>query len=213
MNWKLVTSAALALCFAGMLLLAGCDTGTAGKSESETKVPKLSFHKPRNFRLAVERLRELHSLLSGDEPMPAPISYTVEEVNHAHVGGHAHVHYKLVEASMDDEAMSDQEEDEHKNVEVIDSKTVAHKIEVDAFTEMADIAKWLPAIVSDSDMPADQWKSVKAVSEQLGSQLESFSSADQVETQRKEFQQRSGSFDEAIKELEKIVKPSAASLL
>jgi ABC-type Zn2+ transport system substrate-binding protein/surface adhesin len=197
-----------------------CGTGcqqTASKSGAkENELPKLKFHKPHNFRLAVERLREIHDLIVAEEELPAAITYTVVEVRHAHADGESHVHYNLVK---DEDHDHDEHEEghehhgDHEHEEAFDEETKEHIVHVEIFTELTDIVRWLPGIASDSDMAAVDWKLVDATSDELTSKLEPITGAGAVKTQREKFRNSADEISAAITKLEAIVKPNAAKVL
>ena len=188
---------AVLICMLGMVFLAGCEKKQSSAETGEAKgPPKLAFHKPRNFGLAVERIREIHKSLVGEEEMAAPISYTVVEVNHAHPGGSPHVHYELIDLETETPA----------------DGAVTHSISIDAFTELNDVVKWLPNIASDSDMGPKEWKQVKEAADQLTAQLEKLTGENSA-AKRKNYQTEAESFDKAIGKLEALAKPNAAAIL
>jgi len=228
MNIKSLGHLLIPFCIASLVLCVGCERDSVSKSTVKKEPPKLSFHKPRSFRLAVERIREVHDLLVADGEMPKPISYTVVEVSHAHAGGKSHVHYDLVDSSRvedcdceeghdhDHEHGTDGHNHEHGDAKGHSHKdpfAVKHTIVVDAFTELKDIIRWLPAIASDSDMPAEQWSQVKAVSDKMTGLLEKATSKEIETGQRADYKSQQEAIASVISELEILLKPNAAKIL
>ena len=219
MNIKLTYPLLVAFCVASLVLYAGCENASVSETATKKAPPKLSFHKPRSFRLAVERIREIHDSLVADGEMPQPISYTVVEVSHAHAGGKSHVHYHLVESEHEDCECEDGHDHGHDHGHDKDPfqneaepKPGQHTVVIDAFTELRDVARWLPAIASDSDMPADQWKQVESIAANLTDRLEKVSGTD-ASSQRTQYKSKQEEISAEVSKLEAFLKPNAAKVL
>jgi len=74
-----------------------------------------------------------------------------------------------------------------------------------------DIAKWLPAIASDGDLPRDSWNTSKEVSEKITSHLEKITESGLPLVQRTAYQSESSEMENWVKELESLVEPAAAT--
>ena len=218
------TSAFLLAAFCALIIAgsSGCNEDAVSAAGQENDgLPKMKFHKPRNFGLAVERLREIHELIVADGELPAPITYTVVEVRHAHADGDSHVHYHLVEDGDHDHEHEDGHEhehghkhaDDHEHEDVHDETEVTHNIRVEIFTELTDIVRWLPGIASDSDMDAKRWKQVSETSDELTSKLESITSSGDQAAQRQQYRKLADEVSASIGKLEAVVKPNAAKVL
>ena len=156
----------LAMIAASIALVAGCNQGSLGepKTESVTKLPKMKFHRPNSFPVAVSRLVEIHQCILSERPLPDPKIFQVVEVIHGSGPG-AHSHYHLAN---DSSGHKHAHSDEHA---VEESNEKRHIVEVDVITEMADIIRWLPKIAGDTDMDKDFWNSVKTESGRIQSDL------------------------------------------
>jgi hypothetical protein len=156
----------VAMIAAAIALVAGCNQGVPGepKTESINKLPKMKFHRPDSFPMAVSRLVEIHQLILSESPLPDPKVFQVVEVVHGSGPG-AHSHYHLAN---DPSGHSHAHNDDHA---VEESNEKRHEVEVDVITEMSDIIKWLPEIAGDTDMNKDLWGSVKSKSGSMQSEL------------------------------------------
>lgn len=225
----------MASCIPAMLLMLLCGCGQPTTTASK-EPPKLDFHKPRNFSLAVERIRKIHDLLVAESEVPKPISYTVVEVSHAHGDGVSHVHYKLLdktnrhiaedcdcghdhEVDKHDHARDDHDHDghdhgdEHGHKDPFETGPPQHTVVVDVFTELSDVVRWLPEIAADGDMLGDDWKQVKSISDEMTAQLESLAGADEPTVQHSSYKSKAESIGDKIGQLEALVKPNAAKIL
>lgn len=146
--------------------LSGCNQTSEVKPQTERvkKLPKMQFHRPDSFPLAVERLIEIHPIIISDSPLPEPKKFQVVEVIHGSGAG-AHSHYHLATHPSDH---SHAHSDGHA---VEESNEKNHEVQVDVITEMTDIIKWLPKIAGETDMDKDLWNSVKTESESMQTQL------------------------------------------
>lgn len=227
MNIKSLGRMVSAFCVASIVCCIGCNQPVESGSNGAKKkaLPKLSFHKPRNFGFAVERLREINDLLVAEAELPRPLSYTVIETSHAHGDGKSHVHYSLVKGSVEgghescdcDDPSHDHgdehDHDGHGHKDPFAPEPEQHTVRVDIFTELTDIVRWLPAIASDSDMPADDWKMVKSTSEELGQTLETITGNGDEKANRESYREQVEKVNANLKKLEALVKPNAAKIL
>ena len=201
------------------LLFVGCGKNVADAPKTKA-LPKLDFHKPKSFAAAIVRIRELHDAITSDESLPAPISYTVMEVSHSHGEGDAHVHYHLDESGDHDEHDHDHGHDHDHDHGHDDhdhdhghehSDPNKHKVTVDVFTELADVVRWLPKIASDGDLPQNEWKQAKSLSEEMTRHLESTLKTDLPSVQRATYKGEASNMDKCIGELESIVTSTDSS--
>lgn len=210
----------LAVC---LFCCAGCDQPEVAQVES---LPKLDFHKPADFQTAVSRIREVHDLFVSDAPLPAATSFTVAEIVHSHGDGDSHVHYRRVDDSgnyehddhdhedhdqehedHDDDA-HEHEHDDHGDGDPSEAEPKMHTTEVDVFTELTDIVRWLPSIASDGDMPESSWLQVKTVSEELSQRLAAVTEPDEMDAKRTAYQLDSKELETHISKLESMVETS-----
>ncbi len=172
--------------FSVVALMAGCNQADATKPSTESKtarvkkLPKMKFHRPESFPVAVARLGEIHEVIISDSPLPEPKVFQVVEVIHGSGAG-AHSHYHLASNPTDHGHGHDHADE--------DSNEKKHEVKVDVITEMTDIVKWMPDIAGDTDMDKDLWSSVKTGSGDLQSQLsDALSKANGQQEQRKAIQ-------------------------
>ena len=173
----------------GLPLLSGCNptTGTMVADDSPKKLPKLKFHKPKSFQIAVARLDELRQIVISDEPLPPPKRFKVVESIHG-TGPGAHSHYNLAKEGAS-QSQADAKAHGHGHDEEESSERI-HDVEVDAITEMVDIVKWLPNIAGDTDMDKTNWETVKTDSAGLHAALiETFEASDSPEMKRQTLRQ------------------------
>ena len=230
---------ALAVACLGLVTLSGCgEQKTADRMKKP--LPKMDFHKPASFSAAVSRIREIHDTLVSEDGLPPSISYTVKEVNHSHGDGDSpHVHYHLVDDHSDhdhghhDHGDHDHDHDDHKghdhdhgdheghdhgehgdhdhDHDHADPFQPTHRIIVDIFTELNDVAKWLPAIASDGDLPRDSWNTSQEVSEKITGHMEKIMESGLPLVQRTAYQDEAAEIDNLIKKLESLVEPAAST--
>lgn len=168
----------------------GCETGTA-ETESASGLPKLKFHKPADFPTAVARMGEIMDAIESDQAELETKTFKVLEVVHG-TGSSAHSHFYLAD--------SDEEHDDHGH-ETSEEKT--HDVEVDMFTELVDIVRWLPDVAGDSDMNQANWNKVTDGSSSLGNILKRTTGASHEETRGK-IQSESKIIRELLSELKSI---------
>ena len=165
---KFKSSLAICLVAVGTLLV-GCDSGSRqadsnqenSAQEKRSSHPKLSLHKPKTLSAAIQRLNQLHVALIGDGDFPAPIEIAYVEVIHGE-GASGHSHFYSA-ASYD----SNRNDDPHGGHHEENEKVSRHSMEVDARTELTDIARWLPKIAAKSNLDESNWNSVDSVSDRL----------------------------------------------
>jgi ABC-type Zn2+ transport system substrate-binding protein/surface adhesin len=201
-------------------LVVGCSNEVAVETKAKA-LPKLDFHKPANFAAAVKRIRELHDAIASSDALPDPVSYTVVEVSHSHGEGKAHVHYHLDEPGDHDHGHDHDEgdhdhdhgdhdhgdHDDHSHPDPFD-KPIKHTVSVDAFTELKDIVRWLPAIASDGDLPQETWNQAKTISEEMTNSLEKVLLSDDPSTQRTSYQSDTSVLEKSITALESLLPPA-----
>ena len=109
---------------------------------------------------ASQRLRELHEALSTGK-VPSPVEFEIVEIDH---GNHSHYYLK-----------ADFEEHGHTEDDEQDEETPPknHKVQIDAFSEMMDVAQWLPSIAAASDLEKEQWDQVSKLSKSMKKLLNS----------------------------------------
>ena len=231
----------MAVACVGIVSFSGCEQVSDVSKAKKKPLPKMDFHKPDSFSAAVGRIREIHDTLVSEDKLPAPITYTVKEVSHSHGDGDAHVHYHLADEHTHDHGdhdhgdhdhgdhdHGDHDHDDHDHGDHdhgdhdhgdhdhgdhdhADPFQPRHRIVVDIFTELNDIAKWLPAIASDGDLPRDSWNASKEVSEKITSHLETVAGSDMPLVQRSNYKSDSSEMEKWIQELESLVEPVAST--
>lgn len=190
---KLVVPILVILCGS----LAGC--GESGKSEVtggdsvQVELPKQTFHRPENFTLAVARLSEIVLALRSDFALPAPKKFKVLEVIHG-TGSSAHSHYYLADS---------EHHDDHGH-EDLESSEKLHDIEVDVYTELNDIVRWLPKIAGDGDMDKETWDQVNQLSKAFQDHLESVCDAKEGDELRDAIRSEAETIGEWIETLKKL---------
>ncbi len=148
-------AASLAVVLVPLLLLVGCnnrmDSTNSTSSKSKSKIPKLKFHRPKSAPVAASRLREIHESLIADSNLPEPTKFTIIEIIHGE-GRSAHSHYYL-------ESDWDPESDHHHDEDMPTSQKT-HQLEIGIFTELKDIAAWMPNIAAAANLSESQWEKV-----------------------------------------------------
>ena len=204
LNESLKIVLSLAAIAALLPLLAGCPgsgEGPTGQPETR-KLPKLTFHKPADFPVAVTRLAEIRTAVLSDQPLPpAKVFQVVESIHGSGAGAHSHYH---LEQETDDQDPSHDHAHGHSHDD--ESSEVTHAVQVDLVTEMVDIVKWMPEIAADSDMEKGSWQTVKQESSSLHDELvASLAQADGSDAQRQTLQEMD---DRVAAYLEKMRKVS-----
>lgn len=173
-----------------------------GDSSTTKKLPKLRFHQPRTFDLAVKRVREIFEFAISDEPMPAPKTFRVLEVVHG-TGAAGHSHYYLAKNGEEPQ----EPEDDHGHV-TTDKKI--HEVNVDVATEMIDIFRWLPEIAATGDMGESDWKSAKKHANEVKDLIEAAAKSNDDTTWRNSIKDNRDQIESAVKKLETLsAKPSS----
>ena len=212
-----------------LMMAVGCQPEVAPK---EKALPKMDFHKPKEFKAAVDRIRELHDAFCSEDSLPDPISYTVVEVSHSHGEGDSHVHYHLFkEKSHDHEHEDDHDhegdheheddhdhadgdhdhEDDHDHDHGDENELKKHVVTVDIFTELKDIVRWLPAIASNGDMSQDNWEQAKQISDAMSDHLDAMKGSGVLSEQRTRYQSDSTAMQKWTVELETLAQQESKS--
>lgn len=201
--------AAIIVCMS--FLFVGCNEKAAVAPKSKP-LPKLDFHKPESFDAAVKRLREIHTAILSDEALPSDISYRVVAVSHSHGEGNAHVHYHLDESDghvHDENCNHDHGDDDHEHRDPFgETDPNKHTVFVDVFTELKDIARWLPDIGSDGDLPQGEWKQAKTLSEEMTNHLFAIAGSGMPSVHRTNYQSDPTIMEKCIGKLESLVPPA-----
>ncbi len=216
------------------------DSKTAELSQ-EKKLPKMKFHRPKTMLAATDRLYALCQALRSDDPIPAPSKFTVIEVIHGKgAGAHSHYHLSTAGNSSDsddheehvpDEKHGDHEDDgDHKHEEHSDHEDheddeehedddghvktgeLTHEIEVDAFTELSDVIRWLPKIAAADGLAEADWMAVNEKVQSLkGELLGELDGADSDVDKRTVFKKHADSVDQLIKLIRPLAQKSAGA--
>lgn len=202
------------------LTFAGCPRSdslapTNSKSETNQTLPAsaMRFHKPKELKDAVGRMKQLHDAMISNASLPQPIEYQVKEVIHG-TGASGHSHYYLHEpeaspaSGNDENTLFDYSDatghDDHDH-ETTGEKI--HDVTIDPFVELKDLAKWLPKIASDSSMGESEWTQVNATSKQLTPMLNTIiqQSADN-EKRRGLYREQATKFSGHLVTLEELIR-------
>jgi hypothetical protein len=187
-------------------LLTGCDQvrqSNQSGSASETRdgksrqFPKLSLHRPKSCVAAITRMKSLVSGIANQAPLPQSLKYRVREVIHG-TGAAAHSHYYRI--NEDGQQIGDDQDEDHEDME---SSEKQHQVEVDPYTELVDIARWLPRIAADADIDEKTWDDVKTTSRQIVDVLRPIQDQPSGEKKREMFRSQRGDIARWIKQLEK----------
>jgi hypothetical protein len=213
-----------AFCFSNLVFCAGCGetTPVSTKVATERKeLPKFSFHKPRNYALAVERVAQIHRSLVSEGDFPTPTSYTVTKVEGADDSNVTQASYQLVEGSYESEARHEccdhhcdheGEDHSHSHRDPFAAQSEKHTVIVDAFSELSDIVGWLPSIASDSELYSADIDTIKATSEEMLSTLNSVA-GDTEESKLESYRTKVDALDMSVEKLESMVKENGAKVL
>ena len=168
--------------FAGLMLAAAISiaTGCANKQADKKKLPKLDYHRPVAIQVAVDRMRELVAAIVSEDPLPAPIEYSVKEVIHG-TGASSHSHYYLISEDGDEH----EEADDHGH-EDMESSEVRHEVQIDALTEFYDIVRWLPDVATREKLEKERWNAVNKVSKEMTGAIELLRDSDATEVKKRE---------------------------
>jgi len=185
--------------------LNGCTESSNSGSQAVEKssLPYFAFHKPKEIKIAVDRIRELHDAVTGSDPLPDPISYQVKEVIHG-TGASGHSHFYL-----HDPAKAEQEElvaDEADDGHVTTAENILD-VKVNPIDEQKDLIRWLPKIASGGDMPESDWSKVNAISKEMTPKLYAIVEASTEEDKRRaSYREHIDSFSSHISTLEELAK-------
>ncbi len=164
---QLLRSIILVFALTGWLFLSGgCQPSdvTQSKADNKKELPKLRFHQPKNFDAAVERFAEIQKAVMAEGPLPDQRIFNVVETIHGSGPG-AHSHYHLdSQASVHDHEGDNSQSHGHDATETNEK---LHEVQIDVFTELVDIVKWMPDIAADTDIDKDDWQTVKTKSADL----------------------------------------------
>ena len=195
------------LCLSCFLIVSGCELQTsanaASDGSSDNKLPKLRFHQPATFDLAVSRIREIVGVAVSDNPLPAPKSFRVLEVVHGS-GTAAHSHYYLAK-----EGEQPAEPDDNHGHVTTDKKI--HEVQVDMPTEFVDILRWLPEIAAAGDMGEADWKASKKHAYEIKDLFAGSSEPQDVSGWRNRIKNQFYQIDAAVMELEKLSAKQASN--
>lgn len=167
----------------------------SGKQEVK-KIPKQKFHRPKTLAAAIIRLEGIHASLFSDEPIPEPKKFTVIEIIHG-TGANAHSHFHLANP----DGSHDSNMDDHGDHEKMESKEVTHQIEVDVFTELSDVIRWLPRIAAKESLDEAAWLLVNQKVKSLESLSSELNAANLDSVKRAIFEKHANSIDELIQQL------------
>ena len=192
------------------LSLSGCvPPGSETSSDdgsAKSSLPYFSFHQPKEIKVAVERMRELHGAITSSDPLPEPIFYQVKEVIHGSgPGKHSHYFFHNPESAKDGAGDHDGEaveDDGH-----VTTGEELHDVTIGPLTEMKDLMRWLPEIASNSDMPENDWVKFNRISKELTPQLrEILKQSTDSQERRASYRKLSASVGSQISILEELVK-------
>jgi hypothetical protein len=210
-NWHIISRreisvrSLLLLAAAFLMLSVGCDSArqtadTASDSQTaetaDRKIPKLSLHRPDNCDEAVSRMKKLVDTIASEGPLPQPLKYKVREVIHGS-GASAHSHYYRIDEN--GKQIDEEDNDGHEHME---SSEKQHEIEVEPYTELLDIAQWLPHIAADADIDESTWNEVKATSKEMADVLRLVNGESSEEKKRELFRSKIDSLEGWIEKLE-----------
>lgn len=204
-NCNFPTSPLLVVLVVTTVFCLGCGNSDQEKQttkQTERKLPKLKFHRPKTLTAAVERLTKIQKDLESSDQIPAPAKFTVIELIHG-TGASAHSHYNLAKPSSSDPTAEEDHDDHHEDME---SSEVIHEIEIDVFTEFTDVLGWLPKIAAAAEVDESNWlkinKSSKALQVALSDDL---TAANSDAEKRQAFLKHSDEVDTLVQLLDSIV--------
>lgn len=162
----------------GLGLALGCVDQSSTGVASKKKLPKMAFHRPETGGQAVTRLKELVEAITSEGSLPDPIEYSVREVIHG-TGASGHSHYYLIKEGQEPV------DDDHGHGD-IESSEVRHEVQVDALTELYDIARWLPKTAALASLEKKQWDAVNGVSKEMVNVMSIFDSEKATAEEKRE---------------------------
>lgn len=174
------------------------------QSVKKSSLPYFSFHKPKEIKVAVARIRELHAAITSSDPLPEPIFYQVKEVVHGSgPSGHSHYYLHDPETAKKDGAVPD---GAHEDGHVTTGEHI-HDVTIEPMAELKDLMRWLPKIASNGDMPESEWVKVNQISKELSLQLvEILEQSDDNEKRRSNYREAAASWESQLSTLEELVK-------
>ena len=181
------------------LMFIGCQRAgtTASEDVEKRKTPSFTFHKPKEFGVAVSRMRELHEAILSNDALPAPIEYQVKEVVHGE-GPSGHSHYYLHDPENESEQTVADDGHETTGENILD-------VSVGPIVEQKDIMRWLPKIASAGDMPESQWSIVNEISKEMAPKLYQTIESSSVDDERRaSYRQYADAISEHIATLEEM---------
>lgn len=172
----------------------GCNKPAGETTPAAKSLPKQYFHCPDEFEPSVKRLREIHDAVTSSNPLPEPITLKVVEIIHGEGAG-AHSHYYPA---------GKVEDDGHHGDELTTDEKM-HELEIDAFTELRDIAWVLPNVAADSDMQEKDWLAVKKAGWSIVDLIDDTVSNEQsMDEKRASYKEKADKFGELLSQLETI---------
>lgn len=198
---------------AACALLVGCNTDSEqanSNQEQDSEAhshshPKLSLHKPKTLSSAVQRLRLLHQSMVSEGEFPTPLTIDYVEVIHGK-GSSGHSHYYSA-ADFDTHGGDDHEDEHHEE----DEEIKRHSMEIGPRMELADVAGWLPSIAAKSNLNEADWNSVKKISTNLTTLLESIASDASDTSFRDSWKLKSEEIESQLDELQSFVDSAGDS--
>ena len=210
-NPGVLSRSLLAVACAFALLSTGCNSSNQAEevaSETEAneskprKLPKLSLHRPKSCDEAVSRMKELVSAIAADGSLPTPLKYKVREVIHGS-GRSAHSHFYRIDENGNQTEPED--DDDHEG----ESSEKHHEVEVDPYTELFDIAQWLPRIAGDADIDEATWKEVRSTSIEFANALRTIRDESSEDKRRELFRSGHGGFKDWLEKLDSSLAVAA----
>ena len=119
----------------------------------------------------------------------------MREVIHG-TGATGHSHYYLIKEGQQPE------DDDHGHGD-LESSEVRHEVQVDALTELYDIARWLPKTAALASLEKKQWDAVNGVSKEMVSMMSIFDSKKATAEEKRELvRSNSAQFHDWIGQIE-----------
>jgi len=177
------------------------------QSAKKSSLPYFSFHQPKEIKVAVERIRELHDAITGSDPLPEPIFYQVKEVVHGSgPSEHSHYYFHDPKTAEKDEATPAETDPVDEDGHVTTGENI-HDVTVEPLAELKDLMRWLPKIASNGDMPESEWVKVNQISKELAPKLrEILKQSNDSQKRRSGYREAAASWESQISTLEELVK-------
>lgn len=204
------------ICFIALgALQSGCNTdkdpensnleNSSQMSSNSDAHPNLSLHKPKTFASAIERLRQIHESLMGNDDFPQPITIPYVEVIHGQgPSGHSHFY-----SAADYEANGGDDHDDEHHEE--DETVKHHSIEVSLQTELADVIKWLPDTAAKSNLRESDWNSVNSISSRLAKIIDAIAVDASDSSFRESWKLKSEEIENMLNELQSLAGTTGAT--